>query len=88
MVPEMVQERVCVCVWGKAQNSVQNGTSRMCVLGGTSLRTPLYRGVRKLSTSHVKTQKLGTSWPSHGVPRVPSQDTKALTFRIARRQGT
>ena len=55
----------CAFVCGE-RHSVQNGTSRMCVLGGTSLRTPLYRGVRKLSTSHLKTQILGISWPSHG----------------------
>ena len=44
--------RVCLCVCvGKAQNSVQNGTSRVFVLGGTYLRTPLYSGGRNASTS-------------------------------------
>ena len=46
----------CRCVRacaGPAQNSVQNSDSQMCVLGGTSLRTPLYSDVRNLSTPHI-----------------------------------
>ena len=49
---ECVRAHVCACVCvGKAQNSVQNGTSRVFVLGGTYLRTPLYSGGRNASTS-------------------------------------
>ena len=46
---------------GKAQNNVQNETSRVCVLGGTELRTSLYSEVRNWSTSLFTKQTLGIS---------------------------
>ena len=60
MVPKIFQDGSdMVPQWADATKYNKNRCLQMFILGGTSLRTPLYSEVRNLRTSPFHTQKLG-----------------------------